>query len=76
MGAPGIIYFNSIQELLCQLVEMNVSEVVKTMRRHNEDTTLNSIDFWGRVMMKLVGHKGEGSNAPIQMKTPPHQPNW
>lgn len=69
---PGITYFSSIQELLCQLVDMDVSKITTQMRKHNEETTMNAIDFWSRSLLKLVG-KPDPEIEP-KMKDTPREP--
>ena len=55
---PGITYFSSIQELLCQLEDMDVTKITSAMRRWNEQTTIDAIDFWSRALLRLVGGIG------------------
>ena len=54
---PGITYFSSIQELMCQLVDFDVNKITKQMREWNEKTTIDAVDFWSRSLLRLVGSK-------------------
>ena len=52
---PGIIQFDSDEDLRAKLLAVDVHEVRKTMDRQNQRAMQRNIDGWARVIRKLLG---------------------
>ena len=52
---PGIIQFDSDEDLRAKLLAVDVHEVCRTMNRQNQRATQRNTDAWARVIRKLLG---------------------
>lgn len=64
---PALTYFDSIPDMLCKARSMDTMEVSTHMRQYNDETLLESVEYWTDAVVRILerprGGSGSGSGG-------------